>query len=247
MARAANLTRSAASPALKVLELKFIPSSSLELGNVGRRSPLAEGGGLKGELAGAVACLVVDHAHAGGVLVGHAVGPFEVEKHGARGGVTARTEANVYAELRQKIVGANEVVDRRDLMIDMLYTAALPGKQGDLVMHGVDPQQRSIADPIAHPRVAGVSPKTFIARRCRRIQAHVGKAGDAGLTGRGIVTAAVKGFGDQIDRGSTGLTEAHERADPAPVAFGGRAGLDRNARGVEFGRGGIERLQIRQF
>src|ERR1700676_208437 len=97
MARAATLTRSAASSALKVCKLEFTPGSSLELGNVGRRSPRAEGAGREGELARAVACFVIDHAHDGGVLVRHAVGPLEVEKHGARGGVTTRTEANMYA------------------------------------------------------------------------------------------------------------------------------------------------------
>src|SRR5260370_39655016 len=101
MARAATLTRSAASPALKVCKHEFNPGSSLELGNVGGRSPRAEGAGLEGELARAVACFVLDHAHAGGVLVRHAVGPFEVEKHGSGGGVTARTEANVHAAFPQ--------------------------------------------------------------------------------------------------------------------------------------------------
>src|ERR1700733_4333381 len=131
MARAVTRTRLAASPALKVCKLEFNSGSSLELGNVGRRSPLAKRGGLEGELARAVARFVLDHAHAGGVLVRHAIGSFEVEKHGTGGGVTARTEANVHTVFPQKIVGAHEVVDRRDLMVDMLHAAALPGKQGD--------------------------------------------------------------------------------------------------------------------
>src|ERR1700721_398703 len=103
MARAVTLTRSAASPALKVCKLEFIGGSSLEFGNVGRCSPLAKRGGLEGELAGAVARFVLDHAHAGGVLVRHAIGPFEVEKHGSGGGMTARTEANVHTAFPQKI------------------------------------------------------------------------------------------------------------------------------------------------
>jgi hypothetical protein len=87
----------------------------------------------------------------------------------------------------------------------------------------------------------------LIACRRRRVHTDVGKTGDACLAGRGIVASAMERLGNQIYGGTAGLTEAHECADPALVTFGGCAGLDRNAHGVEFGRGGIERVQILQL
>src|SRR5258708_4719256 len=117
MARAVTPTRAEASPALKVLKLEFIAGSSLALGNVGRRSPRTEPGGLGGELPRGVPRVILDHAHAGGILVRHAVGSLEIEKHGARGGVTARTEANMHAMFAQKIVGAHDIIDGGDLVV----------------------------------------------------------------------------------------------------------------------------------
>ena len=58
--------------------------------------------------------------HAGGVLEHHAVRPFEVQEHSARGRVPAGAEHNAHAPPPQLVPGAHHVVDAGHLVVHVL-------------------------------------------------------------------------------------------------------------------------------
>src|SRR5229473_1192199 len=126
------------------------------------------------------------------------------------------------------------------LIRDVPHAAALRREQGDSMMHRVDPQQRSLADPIADPRVAHRGPKGFILARSGRVQSDVGEARDAGIARREVAPPAVRRAGHQLDGIAARIFEHDERVHLPLLALEPRAGTHAMTRVVEFGRGGLE-------
>src|SRR5216683_5215273 len=125
-------------------------------------------------------------------------------------------------------------------MIDVLYAAALGREQGDSMMHRVDPQQRSLAYPIADPSVAHRGPKDLIRARCDRVQSDMREARDAGIARRKVSPSAVRGAGNELDGIAARVFEHDERIHLPLFALEPRTGTHAMARVVEFGRGGLE-------
>src|SRR5258708_28842118 len=109
-------------------------------------------------------------------------------------------------------------------MIDVLYAAALGREQGDSMMHRVDPQQRSLAYPIADPRVAHRGPKHFVRARSDRVQSDVGEARDTGIARRKVSPTAVRGAYDQLDGIAARVLEHDQRIHLPLLALEPRAG-----------------------
>src|SRR5882762_9585229 len=104
-------------------------------------------------------------------------------------------------------------------MVDVLYTVSVSWKQRNLVMHGVDAQQRRGSNPVAHPSIACLGPELLVSLRGLRVKTHVRKSRDSRVSRRRIAAAAVPRARDQVYRGSRGLLEHYAGADTALLAL----------------------------
>jgi len=87
----------------------------------------------------------------------------------------------------------HHVIGALDLMVDVLDSGPVGWKQRDGVVNFVDPKQRRVADPVAHPRVADLGPEGLVAHRVRGAKADMAEAGDAGIALAMITAAANAG------------------------------------------------------
>src|SRR5206468_3346946 len=107
--------------------------------------------------------------------------------------------------------------------------------------------ERRRPDPVAHARVAGLGPELLVALRRRRVKPDMRKAGDARLSRRLVAAAAVPGARDEVDVGSGGLLERHERAHAALLALRRIARAHSVAGVIELARRRIESLLARHL
>src|ERR1700678_2105411 len=97
--RAATRTRAAAAveslPAASGIGCFCKTFGALEFRDIRLGTPCAEGSACRGELPRPMGRLIRDVADAAGVFVDHLIGPIEIQKHRARGGMTAGSEAHL--------------------------------------------------------------------------------------------------------------------------------------------------------
>src|SRR5262249_59631434 len=113
--------------------------------------------------------------------------------------MAARPEHDANLPLAQEAERAHHVVGALHLVIDVLDAGAIGREQRDRVMHFVDPQQRRVADAVAHARIAYLRPERLVARGVRRAQADVAEAGDAGVAYAVVTLAAMGAPPHQLD------------------------------------------------
>src|SRR6266581_3044452 len=137
-----------------------------KLRDVGARAPHAERLRRERELPRPVARFFLgqDVLHAHRIFINHLVGPFEVKKAGRGGRMAARAEYDLHALLAQEIVGAHDVVEILDLVVDVLHPGVRRREQGERVVDGADAKERRVADPVRHARVEEPRPEGFVAR-----------------------------------------------------------------------------------
>src|ERR1700737_1085048 len=82
-----------------------------ELRNVGDGTPGTVGRVEGRELERPVSFLISDETNPGRIFVNHSIGPFEVQKHRAGGGMPSRPEPDPHVLLAQEIVRAHDVID----------------------------------------------------------------------------------------------------------------------------------------
>src|SRR6202041_1824038 len=126
---------------------------ALKFWNVRLGTPRAKGSAGRRELARSMARFIRDVADAAGVFVDHLIRPVKIQKHRAGGGMAAGPEADLDVLFTKEVVRTHDIVDAFNLMIDVLNTRPRRREQCHSVVHGVDPQKRGFADPIADPRV----------------------------------------------------------------------------------------------
>src|SRR5712691_4154484 len=213
-----------------------------KLRDVGARAPHAERLRRERELPRPVARFFLgqDVLHAHRIFINHPVGPFEVKKAGRGGRMAARAEYDLHALLAQEIVGAHDVVEILDLVVDVLHAGVRRREQGERVVDGADAQERRVADPVRHARVEEPRPERLVARRVRGAQPDMAEMRDSGVARGKIALAAVKRPHHDLDLVAGRVLEREEPLHAAQLAFllravtHGMAGfLDLRARLVE--------------
>ena len=143
--------------------------------------------------------------------------------------------------LAQEVPGAHHVVDPGDLVIDVLHPGMRRREERELVVYGVDAQERCRADAVGHAGVAHARPERLVAGGVGRAQPDVGEAGDAGLAARHKVAVGDARAMHELDRVAGGVRESQEPFDAAHLALVARAPRDRQVAGVDLRGGGVER------
>src|SRR6202789_648071 len=154
--------------------------------------------------------------------------------------MTARSEAHLDVLLTQEVVRAHDIVDAFNLMIDVLNSGPRRGKQCHSVMHGIDAQKWSLADPIADACITKCGPEFLILARRNGMQSDMGKAGDAGIAGREVAAAAMSRPNDEFDGIAAGICKHDGRSHPALLAFAACRRFDDVPGIVQFRPGSIE-------
>src|SRR5712692_10912310 len=133
--------------------------------------------------------------------------------------MAAGPERDLHAVRAQEIPRAHDVIDRRDLEVDVLHPRLIGWKHGDLVVHGIDPQQRGIADAIADPRVEHLGPERLIALRVGGIQADMTELGNPGVAAGEIAPARMVRPDYEVDAVAARIIEVDECPDAPVGAF----------------------------
>src|SRR5712691_6680299 len=142
--------------------------------------------------------------------------------------------------LGQEIVGAHDVVEILDLVVDVLHAGVRRREQGERVVDGADAKERRVADPVRHARVEEPRPEGFVARRIGGAQPDVAEMRDSSVACGKIALTAVKRPHHDLDLVAGRVLEREEPLHAAQLAFllravtHGMAGfLDLRARLVE--------------
>ncbi len=205
-------------------------------------APFAKSLRIEQQLAFAIEQLVGDLAHARGIFEHHSIRPLEIEELGRGGRVPARTEDHAHLPVLQELVRAHDVVTGLHLMVDVLDARPVGRKERDGVMDLVDPQQRGIADPVAHAGVAHLGPERLVADCIGGAKTDVAEPGDPGVALAVISLSAIGGPPHQLDAVAGRIVEGDEALHLTQFSFFRRAQPNGVTEAVKL-RGG--RLQVR--
>jgi hypothetical protein len=189
-------------------------------------APFAESPRVEGKLALTIKQLIGDLAYARGIFENHSIWSLEIEESRRGRGMPSRPEHHRYAAFGQEMKRSHHVIARGDLMVDVLDACSVRLKQCDRVMDPVDTQQRGIADPVAHARVADFGPESFITRRIGGAESDVAKPRDPGVAFSVIAPATVSGPPDEFDFVASRILEADEASHVAKFGFFRRTQTD---------------------
>jgi len=156
--------------------------------------------------------------------------------------VPARSEYDAYAALfAQEIPRAHHVVDRLDLVVDVLHAGVGAREKRDRMVDFIDTQQRRRAEPVADARVEDARPERLVAHGVRRAQTDVAETGDPGIAGRKIAARTDLRAPHDLHRIAARIGERDEVRHASRFTLGRRTRTHRVAGTLEFGG---DRLKI---
>jgi hypothetical protein len=160
-------------------------------------------------------------------------------------GMAAGAHLDLDAVLDQEVPVPEHVVDGGDLEVHVAQPGPVATEHGQLVVHGVDPEQAGgLAAPVRDPRVESHAPEPVGLVHVRRVQAQVTELGDPGRPGERDRPGDRLLLADQFQAVAERVVERDELPDPPGPGFHRITAAYPEAGALQLGLGRREGVRV---